>query len=119
MKKYFGLLAILFLINTSVCAKTVYPKPAVITFYQKDCEACEQLNLVKQEAMEEYDGKVDFAKININVEDCDFDALMKRYNITSAPTTLFLNSQYGITKKTTGYIPKKLYIKQIEAIVAE
>ena len=119
MKKYIGVLAVLFLMTTSVYAENVYPKPAVITFYQKNCEECNQLDIVKKEVMAEYEQKVNFAKIDINFEDCDFDMLKQRYNIKSAPTTLFLNSQYGITKKTTGFIPKKQYIKQIEAIIVE
>ena len=119
MKKFLGLFAILFFINASVYAETVYPKPAVITFYKKNCETCEQMDSVKKEIMEEYESKVDFAKIDMDIEDCDFDILKQRYNIKSAPTTLFLNSQYGITKKTAGYITSKQYKKQIESIIVE
>lgn len=92
------------------------PKPVVVTFYQKDCEECDNLNVIKQKMIEEYGKDINFVKINFLDDDCDLEKLKEKYNIKSAPTTLFLNAKYGITKKTAGYIPEKLYRKQIEAI---
>lgn len=108
------------LIIISQCAfaqKEVFiPKPVVVTFYQKDCEDCDNLNIIKQKMIEEYGKDINFVKINFQDDDCDLERLKEKYNITSAPTTLFINAKYGVTKKTAGYIPEKLYRKQIEAI---
>ena len=94
-------------------------KPFVVTFYQKDCEECNELNEVKQTIMKEYDEKVDFVKIDFDYEDCDFEKLKSKYNIKTAPTTLFINIDQNITKKKEGFISYKEYKNKINAILVE
>ena len=122
MKK---ILLIILLISFGVCMpafakkQDTAKKPFIVTFYKKDCEECDALDEVKKEIIREYKNKVDFVRINFDYEDCDFDKLKAKYNITSAPTTLFINVDKGITKKKEGFISYKEYESKIKAVIGE
>ena len=119
MKKLLLVLFCTILVCTPAFSKKTetVKKPFVVTFYKNDCEECEALNEVKQEIMQEYKGKVDFVKINFESDDYDFKRLKARYNIRTAPATIFVNIDKGITKKKDGYISFKEYESKIKAIL--
>ena len=94
-------------------------KPFVVTFFKADCDECNALEITKDDIIEEYNKKVDFIKIDINYEDCDFNRLKAKYNIKTAPTNLFINIDKGITKKKEGFIPYSEYKNKIKAILEE
>ena len=121
MKKLFFIILFLFCFNAFAVAKqeVQFPKPVVVSLYSKNCEECEQLNIIKEGAKEAFGENVDFVDIDFDDEDCDFYNFKLRYNINKAPTTMFINSKYKITKKNTGYIPPKTFLKQLEAIMVE
>ena len=100
----------------SYANKKAYIKPVVVTFLKQDCDECDALDMVRQAVEEEYGNKLDFININTDEEDTDYEKLMQRYNIKGAPVTLFINSQYGITKKIADYVPYNIYIKNIQSI---
>lgn len=89
------------------------PKPVVVTFLKDNCDDCDALDMVRQSAEEEYGRRINFININIEDTDADYEKLMARYNIKTAPTTLFINSQYKITKKVSDYLPYNIYMKNI------
>ena len=96
------LLLIIFL-STTIYANSsekqkIFPKPVVVSFYSKDCEECELVKLVQIQNQFEF---------------------KKRYNITTAPTTLFISAEKGVTKKVSGYLPYKMYQKTIRSILPE
>ena len=121
MKKVIILFAVIFSSVLTAVSKeyTVFPKPVIVTFYSKDCDECDLIELVKVENRIEYDKNIDFIDIDLDDDDCDFNTLKKRYNITKAPTTLFIGAQKGVTKKVTGYLPFKFYQKNIESIIPD
>lgn len=121
MKKIIILFAVIFSSVLAAGSKeyTAFPKPVIVTFYSKDCEECDLIELVKVENKIEYNKTVDFIDINFDDDDCDFDALKKRYNVTKAPTTLFIGAEKGVTKKVVGYLPFKIYQKNIESIIPD
>ena len=94
-------------------------KPFVVTFFKADCDECNALEMTKEDIMEEYGKKVDFIKLDINYDDCDFKRLRAKYNIRTAPTTLFVNIDEGITKKKEGFIPYSEYKSKIKAILGK
>lgn len=121
MKKILFTLFLIFGINIFASAKNeiIYPKPVVVSFYSDNCEECKQLSVTKEGSKEAFGDIVDFIDIDFDDEDYDYQKLKLKYNITKAPTTLFINSKYKITKKNTGSIPPKNYLKQLEAIMVE
>ena len=116
MKKLYLILILLMIVTMPVFAKklVIYPNPAIVTFCEKSQE-CNAYNQIKNEIKKEYGWQVDFVDIDFNDE--DYADLKERYNITSAPTTLFLNSETLITKKITGVIPIKVYEKNTKSIL--
>lgn len=118
MKKLYVLLILLMIVTMPVFAKklVIYPNPAIVTFCEKSQE-CDVHNQIKEEIKKEYGWQIDFVDIDFNDE--DFDDLKERYNIISAPTTLFLNTETLVTKKITGIIPLKIYEKNTKSILGE
>lgn len=119
MKKLFFLLVLIGLCCNFAMSKEeiTYPKPVVISFFAKNCDECEQMKTLHDGGKEAFGDKIDFVEIDFDSDDCDIIKLKNKYNIKTAPTTIFLNAQYRITKKNTGLINPKNYLKQITSIL--
>lgn len=60
-------------------------RPALIDFYAEWCGPCKSLASVLEEVAEEYKGKIDVYKVNIEQE----ELLAAIFNVRSIPTLLF------------------------------
>ena len=76
-------------------------KPAMIDFYASWCGPCKMLLPVVEELSEEYAGKIDIYKVNIDQE----QELASLFNIQSIPTLYFIPMQ-GRPEKVMGAKPK-------------
>lgn len=61
-------------------------RPAVIDFFATWCAPCKMLSPILDEIAQEYEGKVDVYKIDVDQE----RDLAARFNIRSVPTLLFV-----------------------------
>ncbi|WP_405372308.1 thioredoxin [Phocaeicola sp.] len=77
-------------------------KPAIIDFYATWCGPCKMLAPVLDEIAEEYEGKVDVYKINVEEE----EELAALFGIRSVPTLLFIPME-GAPQMAQGALPKK------------
>ena len=77
-------------------------RPALIDFYASWCGPCKMLSPVIDELAEEYEGKVDIYKVNIESE----EELATLFGVRSVPTLFFIPTQ-GNPQRTLGVMPKR------------
>lgn len=87
-------------------------KPAIIDFYADWCGPCKALAPVYEELSNEYDGKVDFYKINTEVE----QELSAAFAIRSIPTILFI-PLIGQPQIAQGALPKQKFKEIIDSVL--
>lgn len=61
-------------------------KPAIIDFYASWCGPCQRLSPIIDEIAEEYAGKVDIYKVNVD----DEEVLAKLFRVRSIPTLVYI-----------------------------
>ena len=61
-------------------------KPALIDFYASWCGPCRMLLPIVEELANEYEGKVDFYKVNVE----DEEELANLFGVRSVPTLIFI-----------------------------
>ena len=87
-------------------------KPAVIDFYAEWCGPCKMLAPVLEEVSEEYAGKVDIYKINVDEE----EELASIFGIRSIPTLIFIEKN-GTMHRSQGAMGKTQLKGTIEDIL--
>lgn len=97
--------------NSSVM-RFVGKRPAVLDFYAEWCGPCKMLSPVLEEISDEYAGKVDFYKINVDKE----GELASMFRIYSIPTLVFV-SMNGSLSRSQGAMGKKQLKEAIDGIL--
>ena len=87
-------------------------KPALIDFYAAWCGPCKALSPVLEELSEEYAGKVDIYKVNVDEE----QALAEAFGIRSIPTLYFIPMK-GQPQRAMGAMPKEQLKKMLDSII--
>ena len=83
--------------------------PAVIDFYADWCGPCKMVAPIIEELSEEYDGKVDFYKIDTEAE----QELAGAFGIQSIPSLLFIPAA-GQPQMAQGALPKNVLKEVID-----
>lgn len=83
--------------------------PTLVDFWASWCMPCKMLMPIVEEVSNEYAGKVNFGKVNVD----DDEELALRYNIYSIPTLIvFKNGE--VLERLSGLTSKGNIIEQIE-----
>jgi len=89
-------------------------KPVFVDFWAEWCGPCRAVSPTVEEVSKEYDGKVDFVKVNVD----ENNELASKYNVFSIPTlAIFQNGE--VIAQTAGAASKdkiKAYIDQHVAV---
>lgn len=83
--------------------------PAVIDFYADWCGPCKMVAPIIEELSQEYDGKVDFYKIDTEAE----QELAMAFGIQSIPSLLFIPRE-GKPQMAAGALPKDTFKEVID-----
>lgn len=84
-------------------------RPAIIDFYADWCGPCQTMSPIYEELAEEYEGKVDFYKVNVD----DEQTLSMEFGIRSIPTLFFI-ALNGQPMMQPGALPKHSFVDIIE-----
>ena len=87
-------------------------RPALIDFYAAWCGPCKMLSPVLEELSNEYAGKVDIYKINVDEE----EDLASLFAIRSIPTLIFIEKD-GTMHRSQGAIGKPQLKEAIEKVL--
>ena len=82
--------------------------PVLVDFYADWCGPCKTQAPVLGELAQEFDGKVKFAKVDIDVD--ENKDLAVKYNVLSVPTLILFSN--GEVKETMVGVTKKSKLKQ-------
>ncbi len=77
-------------------------KPALIDFYASWCGPCKALSPILEELSEEFAGRVDIYKVNVDEQ----EELAEAFGIRSIPTLYFIPMQ-GSPQRAMGAMPKE------------
>lgn len=83
--------------------------PVVVDFWATWCGPCRKLGPVVEEIANEFEGKVKFAKLN--VEESIESA--KRFSVSGLPSLLIFKNG-GAVERMTGLMPKSTIVSNIE-----
>ena len=87
-------------------------RPAHNDFYAPRCGPCKMLSPVLEELSEEFEGKVDIYKVNVDEE----EELSAAFGIRSVPTLIFVPMN-GAPQMSAGALPKPQLKEAIERIL--
>ncbi|HEV2138817.1 MAG TPA: thioredoxin [Nitrososphaerales archaeon] len=84
--------------------------PAVVDFYADWCGPCKMVSPIIDSLSNEYDGRVNFAKVDTDLN----QVLAARYDVMSIPTVIIFKDG-RILDKIIGAVPAQVYRKRIDA----
>ena len=87
-------------------------KPVVVDFWAEWCGPCRMIGPILEELAEEYAGKVEIGKLNVD-ENIDTP---NEYGIRNIPTVLFFKNG-ELVDKQIGAGPKTIFQSKIEALL--
>lgn len=91
--------------------------PVVVDFYADWCGPCKQYEPIFNAVAEKYAGLAVFTRINVD----NYPEIAQRYQVSSIPTTVFIQTGGGVLGKQTGLISQttlESYVNQLVAIAA-
>lgn len=91
----------------------------IIKFASPMCYECQELEKVINEVYPKYDGKITLRKIDVTKRDKNVQTLIKEYNVTLVPTTVFKNQDGKITKRIEGTMPCEKLESYIEELIEQ
>jgi thioredoxin 1 len=99
-------------LNEDNYAEATASGTVAVDFYADWCGPCKMMAPVFDAAKDDYDGKVRFAKINVD----ENEAIRAANNILGIPTLLFFKDG-GVVDRVTGMIDKNALYAKLDALL--
>lgn len=104
--------------NTAVQSAAV-TGDEIIKFASPMCYECNQLEKVVEEIFPKYENKVTLSSIDVTKKDKKVRELIREYNVTLVPTTVFKNQDGRITKRIEGTMQPEVFESYTEELINE
>jgi len=91
----------------------------IIKFASPMCLECQDLEKVIDKVFPKYNDKVVLHKIDVSKKDKNCKALIKEYNVTLVPTTVFKNQDGRILRQIVGTMEPELLESYVEELIRE
>jgi len=88
--------------------------PVIIDFWAEWCGPCRMIAPVFEELSEDFEGKLKFAKVNID----ENNSIANEYGVRSIPTLVLIKDGKEINR-ITGFLPKPALKSKIESLLKE
>jgi len=88
--------------------------PALVDFWAEWCAPCLAAAPILEDLAEEYDGKINFARVNVE----DNSSLATKYGVAAIPTMLIFKDGQPV-QQIVGYRPKKELKKMLDGFLRE
>jgi len=87
--------------------------PTVIDFWASWCGPCQMMLPVFEETSKEYEGQLNFARVNVDSE----RELAAAFGVRGIPTLVLINEGKEMGR-FSGFMPKEALMQKIDAIVS-
>ena len=87
-------------------------KPMVLDFWAEWCGPCRLVSPIMDELAEDYAGRVNIGKMNVD----ENNDIVAQYGIRNIPTVLFFKNG-ELVDKIVGAVPKDKFVAKIEALL--
>lgn len=87
-------------------------KPLVLDFWAEWCGPCRLVSPIIDELSEEYEGRVNIGKMNVD----ENDDVISQFGIRNIPTILFFKNGQ-LADKIVGAMPKDKFVEKIDALL--
>ena len=87
-------------------------KPLVLDFWAEWCGPCRLVSPIIDELSEEYEGRVNIGKMNVD----ENDDVISQFGIRNIPTILFFKNGQ-LVDKIVGAMPKDKFVEKIDALL--
>ena len=87
-------------------------KPMVLDFWAEWCGPCRKVSPIMDELAEDYAGRVNIGKMNVD----ENNDIVAQYCIRNIPTVLFFKNG-ELVDKIVGAVPKDKFVAKIEALL--
>lgn len=84
----------------------------LLDFYAETCPPCQALMPTVEKLAEDYEGKIEFQKIDVH----KFPELREQYKIGSIPTLLLVKKS-EIVDKSVGVVPESVLVEKLNDLI--
>ena len=130
MKKNIFIISLIFLIplltywgftknDLTTQPSMAFSGPEVIKFSSPMCAECQELEKIFEEVYPSYSNDIHLKKIDTTKRNGETKTLIKDYNVTLVPTTVFIKKDGTVTRRIEGSMQPKILENYLKELINE